>query len=148
LAIADVFGSPTLTLIAPNPNDDSFVSDPASTDTGQLFSIHAAPRALWVLSGSTFVPVGPTGIPDDINGLAFGLLCSAQSVADLDADCDVDADDFVLFKACVSGSAVPLTPGCENRDFDHDGDVDMDDFAVLQRCYGGAGRVPDQNCAN
>ena len=43
------------------------------------------------------------------------------SFADLDHDGDVDAADLAAFLQCITGSGVPLTPGCENADFDGDG---------------------------
>ncbi|HOW73872.1 MAG TPA: right-handed parallel beta-helix repeat-containing protein [Phycisphaerae bacterium] len=68
--------------------------------------------------------------------------------ADLDGDGDVDATDFGIFQACVSGPAIPHngTRTCQTADFDHDGDVDQDDFGIFQRCYSGPGKLPERGC--
>jgi hypothetical protein len=81
---------------------------------------------------------------------------------DLDLDRDVDADDFSIFKTCVTGAGVPYNPaslpaGCTlgpdtnghiPADLDNNGDVDMNDFGIFQRCYSGAGHPANPNCAN
>ncbi|MHC4442870.1 MAG: immunoglobulin domain-containing protein [Planctomycetota bacterium] len=69
---------------------------------------------------------------------------------DLDADCDVDPDDFGLFQACASGPNVPHsgTPTCHTADFDNDNDIDQEDFGVFQRCFSGEGNPPNPNCAD
>ncbi len=56
---------------------------------------------------------------------------------DIDADGDVDADDFALFHGCVAGPGETNAPaGCpgdrfERADLSGDGDVDLDDFSAL-----------------
>lgn len=67
---------------------------------------------------------------------------------DLDGDCDVDADDLLLFESCASGPNVLLTPGCEGKDFDSDGDTDQSDFGVFQRCHSGQDNPAYPDCAN
>ncbi len=73
--------------------------------------------------------------------------CDDFVAPDFDHDCDVDLDDFGAFQACASGSAVPVTPGCEDKDFDGDGDGDQADFGILQVCLSGAGIPADPGCA-
>jgi hypothetical protein len=63
------------------------------------------------------------------------LIVNAAS-GDFDHDCDVDPDDAQLFRACLSGSGMPLSAECTGKDFDLDNDVDMCDFGILQRWYG------------
>jgi hypothetical protein len=79
------------------------------------------------------VPVDDAGCPPEVPG-------------DDDRDGDVDQDDVNAFKLCVSGPAVPLTPGCEGKDHDGDSDVDQSDFAALQGCLSGAGIPADPGC--
>ncbi len=60
--------------------------------------------------------------------------------ADLDADGDVDLDDFELFAACLGGAMAPPAGGCGagvEADLDGDGDVDLADVAVFQVSYTG-----------
>ena len=66
--------------------------------------------------------------------------------ADLDADGDVDADDFAALAACFSGPDVPLAAGCEAADLDRDGDVDGMDYARFQLCMSGEGVAPPPGC--
>ena len=56
------------------------------------------------------------------------------------------ADDVDAFESCASGPAIPLTPGCEDKDFDTDNDTDQSDFGILQRCYSGEDNPADPNC--
>jgi hypothetical protein len=73
---------------------------------------------------------------------------SLPPISDYDGDGDVDGDDFDLFQSCTSGPAIPLTPGCEDRDLDMDNDADQNDFGLFQRCYSGESVLADPNCAN
>ena len=80
--------------------------------------------------------------------------------ADLDQDGDVDAADYLIFAACMTGPAIPydpdnlssgctLVPDAEGRiaaDFDRDGDVDQDDFGVFQRRWSGPERPAVAGC--
>lgn len=82
--------------------------------------------------------------------------------ASFDEDCDVDADDLVLFRACRTGpgrlydsynlpAGCTLTPDAGGHipaDMDADGDVDQDDFGRFQRCYSGSNLPADPNCGN
>lgn len=77
--------------------------------------------------------------------------CPLPIHGDFDRDGDVDATDFAVFSACLSGPAIPYTPaalpdGCRvvpdehgriAPDHDRDGDVDQADFGPFQRCYSG-----------
>ncbi|HOA75090.1 MAG TPA: S8 family serine peptidase [Phycisphaerae bacterium] len=89
------------------------------------------------------------------------LQCPCDHPADMDNDCDVDADDLAIFIDCAAGPAVPYTPvlpaGCTlspnglgriRADIDADDDVDVDDFAILQRCWSGAGTTATLDCLN
>ena len=68
--------------------------------------------------------------------------------ADFDADNDVDGQDFTAFQPCLSGPAIPVLPGCEDRDLDRDRDVDQADFGIFQRCLSGEDVGPDPTCAD
>ncbi len=85
----------------------------------------------------------------DILSWTFDASCLASPrPGDFDGDCDVDADDKVLFENCASGPTVPAGPGCEARDFDDDDDVDQSDHGFHQRCYSGPGVLSDENCVS
>jgi len=56
---------------------------------------------------------------------------------DLDADCDVDLDDFAVFHACFSGPTVAYSGDCAKAD-----------FGIFQRCFSGPNVPADPNCAN
>jgi len=67
--------------------------------------------------------------------------------SDLDGDCDVDIDDFLIFRSCMTGAnAGPVAGGCRYVDFDTDDDIDQSDFGIFQRCYSGQGNPVDPNC--
>ena len=65
-------------------------------------------------------------------------------VGTIDIDCDVDADDFALFAACMPGPDITVPPGgCDpthfgNSDLDNDGDADLADFAIMNRQFTGS----------
>jgi hypothetical protein len=96
------------------------------------------------------------------NGWIRILPSASAQAADLDGNCVVDRADFILFRACLTGPAIPYDPGdlpphCTSTvdgqgriaaDFDHDGDVDQADFGILQRCLRGPNVPADPNCAN
>ncbi len=82
------------------------------------------------------------------DGSDWFALASGDVAADLDGDCDVDADDFAAFAACAAGPAIPLASGCEAMDLDDDGDGDMSDFGLFQRCYSGEGLPAVLGCAD
>ena len=67
---------------------------------------------------------------------------AALSVADLDGDEDVDADDFTLFVDYLGGPSVPAIGVARDADFDLSGATDIADFARLAVCFTG----PDCGC--
>jgi hypothetical protein len=86
---------------------------------------------------------------DVANGTYDYPLAAGVTVGpDMDGDCDVDTDDFGLFRACFSGPFVLWVGDCQGKDFDDDGDVDLSDFGIFQRCMSGAGTPPDSGCAD
>lgn len=113
-------------------------------------------------SGTTYAAVesGTYSIRarDNISGL-WSTGCGSVTVTvlqpiedgpDLDQDCDVDLNDFLLFQNCLSGPNVPHDGNvtCLQADFDGDDDVDQEDFGVLQRCYSGENQISDPSCMN
>jgi len=67
---------------------------------------------------------------------------------DMDADDDVDQEDFGLFQACLTGASVPQeAPACAKALLDHDGDVDETDTAIFLGCMSGADVPADVYCA-
>ena len=96
----------------------------------------------------------------DFNGDSLALVPHVGP--DLDADGDVDEDDFALLQGCTTGPAMDNAPdelpqdctlfpdvdGYIAADFDFDHDVDLDDFVRFQRCYRGAGGGVDPYCDN
>jgi len=55
---------------------------------------------------------------------------------DLDADGNVDLDDYALWAACLNGPGNTPAPGCLlDADFDTDTDVDLADFALFQAAF-------------
>ncbi len=68
-------------------------------------------------------------------------------VGDVDADADVDADDFGVIQRCFSGSGLShRTPGCELARLDGDLDVDLADVARFKACSRGAMVPPPEAC--
>ncbi len=53
----------------------------------------------------------------------------------LDADCDLDLDDYGVFVPCFAGPRMPAAGGCEFADLDQDGQVDLKDFAIFQQSF-------------
>jgi len=60
---------------------------------------------------------------DEVNDV-----CLEQGNGDMDADGDVDLDDFVIFQVCFGGVA---SGGCEPGDMVVDGVIDLDDFTAF-----------------
>ncbi len=66
---------------------------------------------------------------------------------DLDADRDVDLNDFTSFQACFNGPNNPWSESgnprnCTCLDGDEDGDIDLNDFTKLASCFNGPNRLP------
>jgi len=87
----------------------------------------------------------------DVNDVLFDSYGLASQTpfcpADFDGDTDVDEDDFVLFRPCLSGPHAPPAADCSQEDIDADGDVDQTDYGLFQRCYSGTNEVAAANCA-
>lgn len=62
--------------------------------------------------------------------------------ADFDRDGDVDQADFGHFQACITGTGIHLSPGCEDADLVPDGAIDQSDFNVFSACLAGPGQAP------
>ena len=69
-----------------------------------------------------------------------------RSVADYDADGDVDIEDFHMFQYCYHGAGYPVSTVCRIADMDGDSDVDISDFGVFQICFNGASQPPSPHC--
>ena len=88
------------------------------------------------------VPVSSDG-DGDIDAAEYALidLCSVRvdrPMADLDTDCDVDLDDWLVLATCLGGPEQPANPACPegmDADLDDDGDVDLADFDRFQRAF-------------
>ncbi|NLX12530.1 MAG: hypothetical protein GXY44_02610 [Phycisphaerales bacterium] len=86
-----------------------------------------------------------SGMTPEIDAVA--IVDPEAAAPDFDCDTDVDADDLVFFRSCVTGPGIRQTnPACARADLDKDGDVDQDDFAILQRCFSGADIPADPAC--
>ena len=78
---------------------------------------------------------------DDIEFLGFAPI--ELIPGDLDADADVDLNDFATFALCFAGAGVTVPPpGCAaeqfgNADLDGDADVDLSDFATFATHFTG-----------
>ena len=72
-----------------------------------------------------------------------GVHPDGRSLGTIDLDCDVDADDELLFDGCISGDGVTTPPpGCDPADFvrsdlDFDGDVDTADEVIFDANFTG-----------
>ena len=66
---------------------------------------------------------------------------------DVDADGDVDQDDFAEFQECYTGPGSPYgSPSCRRMDANADGDVDDDDLAAFEACASGPDVPADPAC--
>jgi hypothetical protein len=83
-------------------------------------------------------------IVSDSDGTAVSdmatLIVADAMDGDFDHDCDIDAEDAVVFQGCLTGAGGPPSADCGAEDLDGDGDVDMSDFGILQRSYGSQGQ--------
>ena len=98
------------------------------------------------LDGGTMVELVVSG--NLVDGTAFTASDCIKIVppGDMDADNDVDGDDFLTFSLCYSGPGDPPSPGCRSplADIDGDGDVDGEDFLTFSLCFNGSLNPP--NC--
>ncbi len=78
---------------------------------------------------------------------AYETVRAGRLLADMNGDCEVGAEDLVLFGTCATGADIgPPATGCEHADLDADGDVDQDDFGGFQACLGAPGSPADPAC--
>lgn len=107
------------------------------------------PTHVYMIPGTydvTLTVGGGLGKPASLTRTAY-IQVAAPNGPDLDADNDVDASDFAIFRSCLGGPMVaPADPNCLKADFSGDNDVDQEDFGILQRCYSGQGVSPDPAC--
>ncbi len=93
---------------------------------------------------------GAFELDDEIGGLSVTYQasppCGEIAPADLDYDCDVDLDDYALWRECVGGAGVDPNVFCARADYDNDFDVDLKDFGRLQLCFAGPDQLPNGHC--
>jgi len=66
---------------------------------------------------------------------------------DLDADGDVDGDDFARLQLCQAGAGHAVAdPACKGTDLTGEGDVDRSDIARFLKCVSGAGLTSNADC--
>ncbi len=74
--------------------------------------------------------------------------CPWVIAGDFDGDGDVDEDDYVHFRECLSGPGIPrLDSQCLNARLDDDEDIDQEDFGIFQRCISGQAAPSDPDCS-
>ncbi len=129
------------------------------------------PLDVWTLHGLGTAPAPPgtayvnfvlveVQMGDPISGGSVFLddaflseVCDVHDpVFDTDDNGKVNADDFSVFKSCVTGPAIPLAADapqdCKCMDVNGDSSIDMQDFGAFQRCYTGAAGTADPACAD
>ncbi len=65
---------------------------------------------------------------------------------DLDADGDVDLDDYARLQFCYTGPGVMPEPGCEDARLDGDVDVDAGDLTEFLSCLSGKNVLAERTC--
>jgi len=147
-----------------NPGNDAFLL--TNTGGGTMYYTITDDADWLTVDPSTGTSSGESDMISlnyDITGLSTGDYIATVTVADpnasnspqtvtvqlyvlvvgkLDADDDVDQQDFGILQNCFSGPGVLLAPGCEQADLDGDLDVDLNDFSMFQDCMGGANNPP------
>lgn len=94
-------------------------------------------------SGPALYAGGPFSIAGDVVSACIARWGCQTALADLNADGDVDMDDFERFRACFNGpNRMPKLTGCEDADIDSDADVDLVDFSRFRACFNGSNRGP------
>lgn len=80
-------------------------------------------------------------VTDDLGHVAHRWHTIVVGLAgDLDADGDVDIQDFTLLSDCMKGPAGGYTEGCEIADWNADRDVDLKDLSSFQVAFFPAAR--------
>ncbi|HOW72498.1 MAG TPA: phosphodiester glycosidase family protein [Phycisphaerae bacterium] len=75
------------------------------------------------------------------------LIDAQPKPGDLDADNDVDGDDFARLQLCLAGAGHPVTDAtCKGADLTGEGDVDRNDITRFIKCVSGAGISSDRDC--
>ena len=72
-------------------------------------------------------------VPGDTNDMRDEFLCDRRG--DLDADGDIDVDDWALLAGAMGGPGV--APTADDTDLDSDGDTDLADVAILAANFTG-----------
>ena len=101
-------------------------------EVGQQFTIMTCASRTGEFA--TVSGIGTYNVAYDSGSVTLTVL-SATQPGDLDADGDVDLDDYSIFVDCMNGPAVAYPLGCDAADLELDGDVDLADFAVFQRAF-------------
>lgn len=76
--------------------------------------------------------------PDAVAPAGFNSF--GRPLGDMNRDCKVGADDFVLFARCFGGAGASIPADCvdpASADLDGDADVDLSDFLIFARNYSG-----------
>ncbi|UCG31612.1 MAG: hypothetical protein JSU68_08080 [Phycisphaerales bacterium] len=95
----------------------------------------------WCMGTSDGSTTYPGWNIDDVE--LWGLLALGGLPGDMDADGDVDLNDFATFANCYYGSAITVPPpSCtpeqfDTCDLDGDGDVDLSDFSTFAVSFTG-----------
>jgi len=125
------------------------VEPTSGSSTGESDSISVSYDVGELLPG-TYEAAIEVSDPLAINqSVTIGVELQVKPVAgDLDADLDVDQQDFGRFQACLSGAGSPQNaPACVNARLDSDEDVDAGDFGIFLRCLSGPDVTADPSCA-
>lgn len=121
-------------IVSPGPNGEGITVevDESGVLSAGLYTLVAAAH-----TGGDDVIVGHV-----IGSASFDFIFEVSSKFDLpgdmDADGDVDRDDYMVFRECFTGSGGgPIVGVCVPGDFDGDGDIDFDDLEAFRDAYTG-----------